>query len=401
MFLKSENTELAILPSFSRFRKPLTFFFFLFVLVTGLFIFRDYGTFVDEPYDSLTGIVNAKYVLKQISPELLAKFPGIQHTIELDNFPDRVYGVLYQLPAAVIPHILGFKDTRENYFARHLMVFLYFFAGLVAWYFVLKQRFEKTWWPLLGTVLLVLSPRIFADSFYNGKDIVFLSFVIISWFTLNKFRQQLTWKWCILHALTSAMAFDTRIMGALLPGLTFLWLAHLAFYSNSWAFRKKAAFRFLVYWGLFAGFSVLFWPHLWVDTWASLMEVTAKLGRGGNTFDVLYFGEFIPFNRLPWHYIPVWIFITTPLIYSLWFLIGLAGFFGRFFKEKINLLHSESGQQDTTAILILFIPLSLIIVTKAILYDGWRHLFFVYPAFLYLAVLGIQQTYLWWKKNAM
>src|SRR5687768_15121238 len=180
MFSKSGNTVLVNHSSSSRFQKPLTLFFFLFVLATGLFIFRDYGTFVDEPYDSLTGIVNAKYVLKQISPELLEKFQGIQHSPELDSFPDRVYGVLYQLPAAVIPHVLGFEDTRENYFARHLMVFLYFFAGLVAWYFVLKQRFGKSWWPLLGTVLLVLSPRIFADSFYNGKDIVFLSFVVIS-----------------------------------------------------------------------------------------------------------------------------------------------------------------------------------------------------------------------------
>src|SRR5690349_9984906 len=100
MFFKPGNIGVASSYS-SRFRKLLTRCFFFFVLITGLFIFRDYGTFTDETYDALTGIVNAKYILKQISPELLAKFPGLNAAPELDTYPDRVYGVLYQLPAAV------------------------------------------------------------------------------------------------------------------------------------------------------------------------------------------------------------------------------------------------------------------------------------------------------------
>ena len=43
----------------------------------------------------------------------------------------------------------------------------------------------------IGTTFLLLSPRIFADSFYNNKDIIFLSFFIINIYTaINFFEKQ-------------------------------------------------------------------------------------------------------------------------------------------------------------------------------------------------------------------
>ncbi len=400
MFYQRKALPPAASPFSGKLRRSVTLLFFALVLATGLFIFRDYGTFIDEPYDALTGLVNAKYILQQLSPNLLARFPGLIPTPDLDTFPDRDYGVLFQLPAALIPHVLGFTDSRNIYFTRHLLVFLYFMAGLIAFYQVLRQRFGNSWWPLAGCLFLVLSPRIFAESFYNGKDIVFLSFVAISWFTLNKFRQLLTWKWALLHAVTSAMAFDTRLMGLLLPGLTFLWLAHIGFYSGSGKLRKKLLLLLLVtYLLLFAFFSVLFWPHLWRDTWPSLLEVFQKLNRGGLSFEVLYFGEFIPCNQLPWHYALGWLFITTPVVYSFWFLVGLVFYLKVLLRDKIRFLHTETGQQDTTALLLFALPLAVVIITNAVLYDGWRHLYFIYLPFLYLAILGLQKSWVWFRKN--
>ena len=36
--------------------------------------------------------------------------------------------------------------------------------------------FNSRFIAILGPILLISNPRIFADSFYNSKDIVFLSF---------------------------------------------------------------------------------------------------------------------------------------------------------------------------------------------------------------------------------
>jgi len=38
---------------------------------------------------------------------------------------------------------------------------------------------------------------------------------------------------------------------------------------------------------------------------------------------------------------------------------------------------------------ILIFPISAVIIFKSVLYSGWRHLYFIYPAFIYLATYGL------------
>ena len=64
---------------------------------------------------------------------------------------------------------------------------------------------------------MILSPRIFADSFYNNKDLIFLSLFIISiYFTVN-FINQITYANSFFAALTCAFATDVRIIGIIAP----------------------------------------------------------------------------------------------------------------------------------------------------------------------------------------
>ena len=44
----------------------------------------------------------------------------------------------------------------------------------------------------LGSLFLILSPRIFAHSFYNSKDLAFLSFFIISIYTMVRYLEEKT-----------------------------------------------------------------------------------------------------------------------------------------------------------------------------------------------------------------
>jgi hypothetical protein len=203
----------------------------------------------------------------------------------------------------------------------------------------------------------------------------------------------------ILHGIICGAVIATRILGLLLPALTFVWLAHLAFYSNSGDYQKKLALLFAGFLAVTVLVTLAFFPYLWEAPAQNFLNIFSKLNRGRGTFSVFYFGEFIPFNNLPWHYIPVWLFITSPLIYSAWFVVGVAILLVKFLREKIGLLHTENGQQDFTALLLFFLPIGVVIITNAILYDGWRHLYFIYPAFLYLAVLGLQQTFQFFRAN--
>ena len=73
-------------------------------------------------------------------------------------------------------------------------------------------------------------------------------------------------------------------------------------------------------------FIYVFWPYLWEDPIQRLGGAIANMGRygGQNDYDVemVYFGDFISARNVPWHYLPVWIGITTPVAYSALFLVG-------------------------------------------------------------------------------
>jgi hypothetical protein len=379
-------------------RKIVTFIFFALILLIGIFIFRDYGFSADERIDYRTGLVNFKYLVQRFAPSALAGMPYLNELEDLANYQDRHYGVFFQMPASVIPHLLGYTDLRDIYFCRHLFTFLFFWAGLIAFYKVLKLRLQSRNFALLGTLMLFLSPRIFADSFFNSKDPVFLALVIASWYTLNHFRRNLNLKWAVLHAVACAAALDTRIMAMVLPGLTFLWLAHEFFYARVNRIRVKTITYGLIYIVFLGGFTILFWPYLWEKPLDHFLEVFHKLDRGWS-FDVLYWGNFIPFNRLPWHYVPGWILVSTPVIYLLWCLVGITSFFRRLLRSPMTFLHSENGKQDVSTFLIFLLPLMVVIATKAVLYDGWRHVFFIYPPLLYFSILGLRAGWRWWQEN--
>ena len=48
---------------------------------------------------------------------------------------------------------------------------------------------------------------------------------------------------------------------------------------------------------------------------------------------VVYFGQRLPGPQPPWHYIPVWIIISTPLLYTLAALGGLTTWAWQVSKE--------------------------------------------------------------------
>jgi hypothetical protein len=375
----------------------LPFLAFLSFFILGISIFCDYGISIDEHVDNLTGLVNTKYILSKIAPDFLAAHPGLAVVRDLHNYQDKHYGPFFQVPAAVIPALLYPNDIRQAFFARHLVNFVFCFFGLIAFYRLLLLRF-KNWIPALaGVTMLVLSPRIFADFFYNGKDLPFLATVLIAWFSLCRYNQSFSWKWLAFHCFACAMAISTRFMGIILPALTYLWLAHNLFYSREKTIRKKLLGQVLVFTVIFCSLTILFWPYLWENPWDNFRSVFPKLNRVSAEGINFYLGEFVQIIRLPWHYALIWIFITTPVVYSVWFFAGISWFLKELFTKKIKLLHTRSGQADLTALLLFALPVLGVVATRAQLYDGWRHLYFVYPPFLYLAVLGLHSAFSWLK----
>lgn len=116
---------------------------------------------------------------------------------------------------------------------------------------------------------------------------------------------------------------------------------------------------------------------------------------------------------LPWHYGLVYMFITTPVLYVILFLIG-TGIFAFTIISKIlkidNYLKDESVDSEDEKVnyiwleikqfyqryrflffhmFLFFGPLTAILTKGSILYDGWRHLYFLYYGFIFIVIYAV------------
>jgi len=356
------------------FRKP-EFYFFAILLITGLFVYDDYGlSFDEETSRLLNGYINYDFITTQQREPLL-----------FSN--EKYHGPAFEILLVFIEKIFNITDTRSIYFMRHLCTFLLFFIAVILIFAAAKKYFGNTNAALLACIFLVLSPRIFAESFYNSKDLAFLSVFAMSIFTLLRFQKKQSIGNAALHAFMCGFLVDIRIIGIIIPVLTIgmfvLDLIHNIFSGQKLVIRPLAYGIFFV---LFCGFVVLFWPVLWIKPLSYFIAAFAEMGHypwGGN---VLYIGEKINSVALPWHYIPVWLGITTPVFYSVLFLTGIVFISGKFSKNILGFYRER--KEDLLILACFFIPLLSVILFHSVVYDGWRHLYFIYPAFILIAVKG-------------
>jgi hypothetical protein len=142
---------------------------------------------------------------------------------------------------------------------------------------------------------------------------------------------------------------------------------------------------------------IAFWPWLWPDPISRLFEAIQAFSRFTRSdTPMLFMGEQIRSTNLPWFYLPVWVAITTPILYLGLFSIGaihiltqyLSSFFNNFKQLRLRLWSSPEQMQDLVFMSVAIFPVLGIIVLNSVAYDGWRHVYFIYPAFLLIATQG-------------
>ncbi len=195
--------------------------FFTFYLL-GLFIYDDYGLSWDEYNERTSGFVSLNYIRDSLSYEIYQNFP------KLSNYIYAEYGVVFNLPMAFIEKTFQIDDSKQFFLIRHLFNFTVFFISSIFFFLLLSKRFSKIL-SIIGLIFFYLSPRIFAESFYNNKDIIFLSFFIISLFYAISFLNTPSYKNNFLLSVTCSLAIATRVLGIIVPFvvLVFFVLRHL------------------------------------------------------------------------------------------------------------------------------------------------------------------------------
>jgi len=116
--------------------------------------------------------------------------------------------------------------------------------------------------------MLILSPRIFADSFYNPKDLPLLSAFIISIYTMNLYLKNKTTARAVVHAIATAFTISIRVLGILVPVITLIiFIADMILrrqdkMETDWNLAAKIK-SILIYFFMMIIFLLLFLPVLW------------------------------------------------------------------------------------------------------------------------------------------
>ena len=374
-------------------KEKFVFLFFALLFFIGLTIFRDYGIALDEDNSRINGFVSLKYIFQIFLPD---KIHLINEIIEVPNISmhtEKGIGVIFDLPMAFVEYIFKIEDPRTFYLVRHFFNFLIFYISTYFFYLIVKKRFNSYFMGLIGASFLIISPRIFAESFYNSKDLVFLSLFIISIYYAIKFLEIPNLKNLIFFCLTSAISIDLRILAIFFPLLVFF----LYFIKNLRDKKIKKNFfkNSILFTVLLPTFIIIFWPYLWDDPFHKFFNVIENFNYFESRIYNLYLGKFVSAEALPWHYPIIWQLVTIPLLYLILFVFGFCIILSRIIKRILKIEKNDSykdlwrGERELQDILFFFsyiIPLFVVINFNSSLYDGWRHLYFIYPSFLMVSM---------------
>ena len=364
----------------------------LFIVMTaiGLLVTPDYGM----PWDERTEIHTLGTNVREYAALVLgvdAKpaqsstgivFPDVSENIDIDHGQS-----VYYLFAPALFFSYGEGGARTLMLLYHGYTFLVFMVG-VAMLYRIATFLTKDWrYGLIASLFLYLSPRFFAESHYNNKDIMTMVMILCClWFAI-RFIEYRTGNDALLFALFGAFAANMRISGLAFFGLCGVFYLISVSIKREW--NKKT---FLLGVLAIVGFCVFYaalTPGLWKDPIKFLAYVFARSSNFAAWPGYVYYMGLAQ-RPVPWHYIPVMIAITTPLLIVLLMLAGNVATIASLFQKRETPLFASERKYYLMMLVCIWSFLGFAMLTRPILYDSWRHFYFLYGLLLLLAIYGLQ-----------
>lgn len=328
----------------------------------------DFGVTWDEPIRAAHGDMIVDYYTS-----------GFDDTRALDpeNEVLKYYGALFDSFTSYLHELTQF----DLYPLRHVVNSL--LGWLILLYVVrLAVLLYGRHAGLVALFLMLISPRFIGHSMNNPKDIPFAAFFLAATYYLLQFthtRSIYSKKHIGLFILFASLCLLVR-PGALL--LLFYLVCILGcvvlsdFFQERTLVREKTLSAAL--WGmvtliLIFPLGTLFWPWAQLNPYWRPIEALQVVSQFPWESMVLYQGEGILATNLPWHYIPTWIGITSPLVVLLFFFLGLG-----------RMLYKREEKSIFLVFFMLFPPV-YVMIKGSVVYDGYRHLLFIYPMMVVLA----------------
>jgi len=240
-------------------------------------------------------------------------------------------------------------------------------------------------------LLLYLSPRFFAEGHYNSKDMVLLSLALLSLWTGLRLLKKQTLLRGMLFSLAGAAAANTKIVGLLPWALmalcaVILLSARKAWTSRLWAVALGTVVVFVASYGLLT-------PALWLDPAGYFTHAFQNASAFSRWTGVVVFRGIVydhPVNPLPRYYIPYMILVTLPLYTLPLAALGQGAAILRIGRQRLSVFKDVKTLTLLALTLSWLIPLGFVMIARPLVYNGWRHFYFVFAGLALLAGYGLQ-----------
>ena len=363
------------------------FIFFIFLFLIGIYFFSQFGVTMDEEYIKNNGLLDYNFI-----KNIFFNYDTVNFEKTFSEYlkkSGKFSGFFYTIVFFVNDLIKNYIDI-DIYKIAHLLNFSIFILSCVCFFKIILIRFGNKTFSYLSVLIIFTTPRIFAESFYNNRDIYYLSINLINLYFIQKLFLDFNFKNILIFSLISGMCINARLFGLLILFLVFLFL--ILEYEDKISKRKLISNLTLITLITFI-FLILLTPYLWLNPLNNFIEYYFNDSYISSNILVtnLFLGNLYSSLNTPWYFYIVWIFFTIPVIFLFLIIMGLFLKIIFFSKRILNLIPNKNLWVNNIEMFDLFVLISLVLTVfgmsrfSPVNYDGWRHLYFLYP----LLVLNI------------
>ena len=363
------------------FKKKVFNLFLIIYFLIGLILSINVGITHDESHGLFVWELN-KYKLSNY-------FLRTNYDVsELDTYHS-YYGVGFYLFADtfgklinLIPENLGLLDKSNELLSKHPSVFIFFILSALYFKKIIYLITRDKIFSNLATVFYLVYPYLLGHSFFNFKDIPFMSIWLVCTYQFIRILQiyhkkkEINNIRLLLLSFLTAYLFSIRVSGILvfLEYIIFSTFFLRVFNYNFIGLVKEIYVKKLFFLLTFLFFLYLLHPSFWSNPYKFIYAIEF-MSQHIQSVCTVTLGECMKAQNLPSSYIPIWLFFKLPIIIIFGFILF------PFYEKKIFLLKNNIFLIGSLLLTILSITF-LLIILNVNLYDELRQIIFIFPLIL-------------------
>ena len=352
-------------------------FFTIFLVLFSLYCALTIGLGIDAKFHHTNGALRYLYLTT------LGKFDA--YDWENTRYYPGLYDTIHFALAKLIDNFIDIKYVVE---IKHSINYLFSSFGVLGLFFVNRKIFNKEI-AILSCLLTLLNPIFFGHMGMNPKDpIIFTALIWTIYFFINYIENLNTSRFKYLVLMSLFVGFGTGVRFtflALLIPLFFIWIFVI--------FKKKINISSIIldsFFALILIFTLAFltWPQMHNGKFDILLTIIQRSSDWLIAFKHgIINGNFYEIRDTPRTYILEIFLYRIPLYFSL---LIIFSYVIVFMKRKFIIENFNTNFLTFFSLLnlVLFFPISTIIITGTNLYDNGRLFLFTMPFFATIASIG-------------